>query len=926
MAWILGILGAFFGWLAMAADEEVFGLFGGALAGALLGLAIRQYSRLRTVEARLARLEGRAAATAAQATHAGVSPRPAEAAPAGTSPMPAGTPAATVPVTPAAATPVAPTTPATGARPPTMPASPAPGASPAPPPYPTGAPAAASHPATPRPPTGPSALDRLTALVRNWLFEGNVPVKIGVLVLMFGVASGLKYAADAGWLVVPIELRLAGIAAAAIAGLVWGLRSAPQRPAFGLSLQGGAIGVLLLVVFAAFRYYGVIGAGPAFAIVLVLVAGASVLAVRQNAVALAVLGFIGGYLAPVLISTGGGNHIALFSYYALLNAAVFGIAWFRPWRALNLVGFVFTFVIGTLWGATYYRPELFATVEPFLVLFFLFYVAIPVLYALAGREANGKVDGTLLFGTPLVAFPLQVALLDGERMPLAVSAVAVAVVYALLGTWAVRNPRLRTLAQSAAALGVVFATLAIPLALEARWTSAAWALQGLGMVWLGLRQQRPLTRWAGLALQGLAACAWLVSLLDRHPDIGDRLLVNGHALNLLLLSLAAFGSGWLHDRAGRFRVLPILLFIGGLFWWSLLGLREILVNLDPDSIATAFGGFAAITAVLAALLRRPMAWPRLGWALALACLLLPLLALAALESGSWRWLGVPAHWFGGEERLWWLWIAAGLASTRALLQPRSRLLPAAHIAVLLALMFGAGLSLARWAEYRFGLGTGWWLPLALAPGAALAALAALRPNIGGWPVAAEFPAWRTVWLGILAGLLGLGWLVGLLDRGDSDPLPWLPLFNPLELMLLAGLMAALVALRRLSLPRGIPGLLWGPLATLLLSVLALRACHQLADLPWLPRLLGERLAQAALTIGWCLAGVSAWVIGSRRQLRPVWWLGAGLLVLVLIKLLAVDRLFLGNLTGIASFLAVGLLLVIVGRLAPTPPRSSEETT
>jgi uncharacterized membrane protein len=72
---------------------------------------------------------------------------------------------------------------------------------------------------------------------------------------------------------------------------------------------------------------------------------------------LALLGFIGGYAAPVLISTGSGNHVALFSYYALLNAAVFAVAWKKPWRALNLVGFVFTFVVGTLWGAKYYQPR-----------------------------------------------------------------------------------------------------------------------------------------------------------------------------------------------------------------------------------------------------------------------------------------------------------------------------------------------------------------------------------------------------------------------------------------------------------------------------------------------------------------------------------------------------------------------------------------
>ena len=46
-----------------------------------------------------------------------------------------------------------------------------------------------------------------------------------------------------------------------------------------------------------------------------------------------------------------------------------------------------------------------------------------------------------------------------------------------------------------------------------------------------------------------------------------------------------------------------------------------------------------------------------------------------------------------------------------------------------------------------------------------------------------------------------------------------------------------------------------------------------------------------------------------------------LLGIVLLKLLLVDRQFVGNITGIVSFVVVGLLLIIVGRIAPTPPRS-----
>ncbi|MFX5793580.1 DUF2339 domain-containing protein, partial [Acinetobacter baumannii] len=85
----------------------------------------------------------------------------------------------------------------------------------------------------------------------------------------------------------------------------------------------------------------------------------------QDAAVLAFMGSAGGFLAPVLVSSGGGSHVALFSYYALLNAGIFAIAWFKAWRALNLLGFSFTFVIGSIWGATAYAPEHFASTEAF---------------------------------------------------------------------------------------------------------------------------------------------------------------------------------------------------------------------------------------------------------------------------------------------------------------------------------------------------------------------------------------------------------------------------------------------------------------------------------------------------------------------------------------------------------------------------------
>ncbi|PZO05083.1 MAG: DUF2339 domain-containing protein [Lysobacteraceae bacterium] len=788
-----------------------------------------------------------------------------------------------------------------------------------PPPIPArAAPAADAAPGTRAPyqrqPQEPDVFEKAFAVAKGWLFEGNVPVKLGVLVLMFGVAAAIKYAADAGWLTMPIEFRLAAIAAAAIAGLVWGLRSAAERPAFGLSLQGGAIGILLLVVFAAFRNYDVLGAMPAFVLIIILVAGASVLAVKQDAPALAVLGFTGGYLAPVLLSTGSGNHVALFSYYAVLNAAVFAIAWHRPWRALNLVGFVFTFMIGAAWGAKYYQPDKFATVEPFLILFFLFYVSIPVLYALAGRKKNGQVDGTLLFGTPLLAFPMQVGLLGDDRFGLAASAVFVAAVFAGLALWAQRSARLRDLAQSAAGMGVVFATLAIPLALSARWTSAAWALQGTGMVWLGLRQARRLTRWSGLALLVLAGCAWVVSLFDWNLGTPDSFLLNGHALNLALLTLSWLAASWLYHREGRSVALQVILFLGGLGWWTLLGLREIEVNLSPQYDALYYGGFALVTAVLAALLRGPVAWPRLSWPLVASVVLMLPLSLASQDHYDLTLFDAPLA-------LWWLVLALALLTLAALREPPSRGLPVAHISWLVTVASAAGLTLSRVLGDRAGLADGWLLPAVMAPLGLMFYLAWSKPALAGWPVSGDFPRWRPVWLGIAGLGLGLAWLVGQFMPGNSTPLMYVPVLNPLELFLLLGLGIGAHALRTRDGESSLGNLVWAGAALLTLTMGVLRACHQLADLPWSPALLSESLAQTSITVAWCVAGVTAWILGSRRLDRPLWWLGAGLLGVVLIKLLLVDRQFVGNIAGIVSFVVVGLLLIVVGRIAPTPPRS-----
>lgn len=390
---------------------------------------------------------------------------------------------------------------------------------------------------------------------KAWLFGGNLVAKVGLLILFFGVSFLLKYAAAR--VSVPIELRLAGIVVADIALLLWGWRIRASRASISLPVQGAALGILMLVTFGAFRLYDLIPGGLAFALLFVLTLFTCLLAVLQDAVWLAVFGIVGGFAAPILTSTGQGSHIGLFSYYALLNAGILAIALKRSWRLLNLLGFAFTFLIGTAWGVLRYRPEDYLSAQGFLILFFVFYVAIAILYA--SRQAprlKHYVDGTLVFGTPLLAFGLQYGLVRDTPFGLAFSALALGLFYTGLtvALWRRRGDTLKLLVESFLALGIVFGTLAIPFALDGRWTSAAWALEGAGIVWVGLRQKQTLAWVFGVLVQVGAWVSYVASVSGLQPDVATQsnlwlgfLLLAGTgfvmAMNFRKESLADAGEG-----------------------------------------------------------------------------------------------------------------------------------------------------------------------------------------------------------------------------------------------------------------------------------------------------------------------------------------------------------------------------------------------
>jgi uncharacterized membrane protein len=178
-------------------------------------------------------------------------------------------------------------------------------------------------------------------------------------------------------------------------------------------------------------------------------------------------------------------------------------------------------------------------------------------------------------------------------------------------------------------------------------------------------------------------------------------------------------------------------------------------------------------------------------------------------------------------------------------------------------------------------------------------------------------------------LMLLAWLTwSAFNAGQARPLPYLPVLNPLELgqglvlLSLAGWVRVLPAQASGALPAGRARLAaLGAIGFVMLTAMVLRTCHHWAGVPWEGEaLFHSTLTQAALSVTWALLGVGLMLKGHRQVQRTVWTVGAALLGVVVAKLFFIELADRGGLYRIVSFIAVGLLLLLVGYFAPVPPQ------
>ena len=401
--------------------------------------------------------------------------------------------------------------------------------------------------------TGDSPENRPVSRDWEWVLGGNWLARIGILALIFGVGFFLKLAFDNDWIDETGRVVLGLVAGLALlgGGEYWSRRYA----AWARAVTGGGIAVLYLSVFAAFSLYYLLPALATLGASLLVTTTAAGLALRYESRAVAVLGMVGGFVAPLLLAESLAEQWVLLTYVLVLDLGVLALAAFRNWRWFTLLGLVGSLILFGFWKEELDPSLLLAQVG--ITVIFLIFVGATTLFHLFWRRSAGPLDHALMVVNAAAYFGISYLLLfEKFRDWMGGFTLLLAVFYALL-SYAILTRRREHLALSlfAAGIAVAFLTIAIPVQLDGGpWLGVAWAAEGTVLIWLSFILRIRQLRWFGLAAL-IVTLGWLLPDLafdlsgndsfHRYEDSG-RPIVNQRFLTYLIIIGAAYlsASAW----------------------------------------------------------------------------------------------------------------------------------------------------------------------------------------------------------------------------------------------------------------------------------------------------------------------------------------------------------------------------------------------
>ena len=356
-------------------------------------------------------------------------------------------------------------------------------------------------------PKQPSDLEKIIG--ESWIN------KIGILIVVIGVAIGAKYSIE-NELISPLTRIILGYLMG-IGLLGFGIKLKPKFEGYSAVLVSGAISIFYFITYFAYSFYDLIPQALAFVMMLIFTAFTVFTAIKYKRVVIVHIGLIGAYAVPFLLSSGSGRVDILFSYMLIINLGILFISIKKDWKSLHYSAFFFTWMIYGSWFADKSFDSNLQGYEAlglgFATAFFLVFYGVSLFNNIISKEKLDKVNIILILLNSFIYFGFGFGIFNGHNVLdsyLGLFTLFNAVIhFAVL--FFIKSKKLAdsTLFYSTLGLVFTFITIAIPIQLDGNWVTLMWTAQGTILFWLGKTKKISIYEKISLPILGLAFISFL---------------------------------------------------------------------------------------------------------------------------------------------------------------------------------------------------------------------------------------------------------------------------------------------------------------------------------------------------------------------------------------------------------------------------------
>jgi len=316
----------------------------------------------------------------------------------------------------------------------------------------------------------------------------NLISKIGIAILVLGVAIGTKYAIEHE-LISPLTRIILGYLVG-LGLLGFAIKLKKNYDNFSAVLLSGAMAILYFITFAAYNFFGLIPQTLTFVLMVVFTVFTVLASLNYNKQVIAHIGLVGAYAVPFLLSDGSGKVVVLFTYMAIINIGILVLAFRKYWKSLNYMAFALTWMIFVSWYLSSYQSDKHFTIASlFLCVFFVSFYITFLAYKVVQKEKFDSRDILLILANSFIFYGTGYALLDslqtGNRF-LGLFTLGNAILHFGVSTLIYRQKLGdRNLFFLVSGLVLVFIAIAIPVQLDGNWVTLLWAGEAALLFWIG---------------------------------------------------------------------------------------------------------------------------------------------------------------------------------------------------------------------------------------------------------------------------------------------------------------------------------------------------------------------------------------------------------------------------------------------------------